>query len=111
MGERWNERVAGTYYAGPPARALRVGDWLHPHREPGNPHDPNAISLTLDGEHVGYVARPTAATFAPTMDLGGDLFVKVVEILPRGTVIVEYSGRAADRAKEVERQQRRKVRP
>lgn len=34
-------------------------------REPGNPHDPNAIMVLL---HVGYVAREHAAQISPYLD-------------------------------------------
>jgi HIRAN domain len=48
-------------------------------REPNNPHDANAIKVVVterpwakmhDGLHVGYIARQTAAEFAPVMDAG-----------------------------------------
>jgi hypothetical protein len=95
MGDGWVERVAGTYYADATTRRPTVGEWLEPVREPGNVHDRNAISLRLDGEHVGYVARETAADFAPLMDVGAELHVKVVDTAPRGQIYVEYSGEVA----------------
>lgn len=31
--------------------------------EPDNPHDPNAVAVWIQGEKVGYLARPMAAAF------------------------------------------------
>jgi hypothetical protein len=33
--------------------------------EPGNPHDPNAISVQIDGKLVGYLAREAATQYLP----------------------------------------------
>lgn len=107
MGERWTERVAGTYHANA-HRQPRVGEWLEVTREPHNIHDRNAISLRVDGEHIGYVNRITAETLAPSIDAGHDLFAQVVELAFGGRIYVEYSGPAADRAEAVERALRRR---
>lgn len=37
-------------------------------REPGNPHDPNAIRVDIQGRTVGYIDRSQAAQWAPRMD-------------------------------------------
>jgi hypothetical protein len=37
-------------------------------RQPDNPHDPNAIAVTIDGHLVGFVERATAARLAPMLD-------------------------------------------
>ena len=110
MADEWKERVAGTYYAPPPPRPLRAGDWLKPVREPGNIHDPNAISLQLRGEHVGYVSRDSAKLLAPALDAGHGLFAEVVETGPRGRIFVEYKGPAADHAEAMDRDRRRTAR-
>ena len=40
-------------------------------RDPGNPHDPNAIAVdTAAGEQVGWVPRELAADLAPEIDSG-----------------------------------------
>ena len=31
--------------------------------EPENPHDPNAVAVTVSGERVGYLSRPSAAVY------------------------------------------------
>lgn len=33
--------------------------------EPGNPHDPNAVMVQVDGECVGYLSRHNARRFGP----------------------------------------------
>lgn len=44
-------------------------------REPGNPHDPNAIRVALFGHFgMGYIPKVLAAKLAPLMD-GGSRFV------------------------------------
>ena len=43
-------------------------------REPGNPHDPNAIRVGLAGLYLGYVPRHIAKDLAPQMD-GGRRFI------------------------------------
>lgn len=35
--------------------------------EPRNRHDPNAVKVVIDGHHVGYLDRTTAATYAPEL--------------------------------------------
>ena len=48
-----------------PGRALEL------RRDPGNPHDPNAIAVdTPAGEQVGWVPRDVAAELAPELDAG-----------------------------------------
>ena len=53
--------VAGTQFR-PGALELR--------REPGNPHDANAIAVHAGGVHVGFVPRELAAEIAPELDAG-----------------------------------------
>jgi HIRAN domain len=49
-----------------PARALEL------RRDPGNPHDPNAIAVHLaGGEQLGWVPRGVAAEIALDLDAGG----------------------------------------
>jgi hypothetical protein len=49
-----------------PARPLEL------RRDPGNPHDPNAIAVHAagGGEQVGWVPREVAAEIAPELDAG-----------------------------------------
>jgi hypothetical protein len=40
-------------------------------REPDNPHDPNAIAVSLGGVwHMGFIPRDLAKDLAPLMDAG-----------------------------------------
>ena len=40
-------------------------------REPDNPHDPNAIAVSLGGVwHMGYIPNDLAEELAPMMDAG-----------------------------------------
>jgi hypothetical protein len=50
--------------------ASRAGDTFTCAREPGNPHSPNAIIVTLgDGSTVGYVPDPVARVLAPMLEI------------------------------------------
>ena len=48
-------------------------------REPGNPFDPDAIAVVIDGKRVGYIPRDDAALLAPVFDghnaNGEDIYV------------------------------------
>ena len=42
--------------------------------EPDNPHDPNALMVTIDGLHVGYIPKDDQADVAPrVVAAGGEL--------------------------------------
>ena len=50
---------------------LAAGRPLELRRDPGNPHDPNAIAVRgAGGEQVGWVPRELAAELAPDLDAG-----------------------------------------
>jgi hypothetical protein len=40
-------------------------------REPGNPHDPNAVAVWIDGKAVGYIAKKDNALLAQFIDQSG----------------------------------------
>ncbi len=50
------------------------GALLRLRRDPGNPHDPNAIAVDADAGagQLGWVPREVAATVAPSLDAGDD---------------------------------------
>ena len=49
-------------------------------REPNNPHDPNAVKVTLFGIYdMGYLPKDVAKVVAPIMDAGTDLIAEVVK--------------------------------
>jgi HIRAN domain len=64
--------VAGTQFrpGALDSDALAPGGPLELRREPGNPHDANAIAVHAGGTHVGFVPRELAAELAPELDAG-----------------------------------------
>jgi hypothetical protein len=49
---------------------LRVGESLRLVREPGNPHDPNAIAVYFKNDRLGYVPRNENRALALMLDHG-----------------------------------------
>ena len=50
-------------------------------REPDNPHDPNAIRVSLFGiYHMGYLPRDAAQRIAPLMDTGRHYLAEFVRV-------------------------------
>ena len=50
-------------------------------RQPSNPHDANAILLTLDdGRDIGFVPRDTAEDLAPQIDGGAKVSAEITYI-------------------------------
>ena len=48
-------------------------------REPENPHDPNAVCISLFGIHdMGYLPRSVASRIAPLMDAGRTFLAEFV---------------------------------
>ena len=56
---------------------LHVGDPLTLEREPGNPHDANAVSLSWRGRKLGYVPRHENAALAWGLDRGDPLRARI----------------------------------
>lgn len=58
--------VVGEFYRGDNLSVLAGRDlvWAYLIPEPTNTHDPNAIMVNIEGRHVGYLDRDTAARFA-----------------------------------------------
>lgn len=50
---------------------LKAGQQLRLAREPTNKYDPNAISIHVFAQRLGYVPRGLAVELAPIMDAGG----------------------------------------
>ncbi len=64
---------AGSHHADALAgEAVAPGQPLELRRDPGSPHDPNAIAVHPfgGGEQVGWVPRELAAELAPELDAG-----------------------------------------
>jgi HIRAN domain len=56
---------------------LRVGDALELEREPGNPHDANAVVVRWRGRKLGYVPRHENAALAWGLDRGTRLRARI----------------------------------
>jgi hypothetical protein len=63
--------------AGPLFAQMQVGDLLALVREPGNPHDPNAIRVEWREVKLGYVPRRDNPQVARQMDLGAALEARI----------------------------------
>jgi len=56
---------------------LRVGDRLELRREPDNPHDPNAVSVSWHGRMLGYLPRRENAAPSWSLDRGQPLSARI----------------------------------
>jgi len=61
---------------------LRVGDHLELAREPDNPYDPNAVSVSWRGRKLGYVPRHENAALAWGLDRGASLVARISRLAP-----------------------------
>ena len=62
---------------------LRVGDRLELAREPGNPHDRNAVRVLWRGRMLGYVPRRENAALAWALDRGTPLRARISALSER----------------------------
>ncbi len=61
---------------------IKVGDTLMLKREPGNPHDANAIQVLWHDQLLGFVPRRENKAVARAMDRGEPLVARVVALRP-----------------------------
>ena len=61
---------------------IKVGDTLTLKREPGNPHDANAIQVLWHDQLLGFVPRRENKAVARAMDRGEPLVARVVALRP-----------------------------
>jgi hypothetical protein len=59
---------------------LQPGAPLRLHREPTNPHDPNAIAIYWGEHKLGYIPRRENKTLAGMLDQGVPLDAAIVEL-------------------------------
>ena len=59
---------------------LKVGDILQLVREPGNPHDPNAVRVEWRGHKLGYVPRADNEALARFMDRGSKAEARITRL-------------------------------
>jgi len=62
--------------------SLAVGQFLDLVREPGNPHDANAIRVHWQGRMLGYVPRARNAQLAGLMDQGLSARARIADLSP-----------------------------
>ena len=117
MADTLEISVVGLQYRLPPGtmKALRQDCPLKCElvREPKNSHDENAIKVVVtekpwakihEGLHIGYIARQTAAEFAPVMDEGnfpfGEVWLTAVNVEQgMGELLLRRKPRAKAKAK------------
>jgi hypothetical protein len=56
---------------------LKMGDPLELSREPENPHDPSAVSVSWRGRKLGYVPQRENAALARALDRGAVLGARI----------------------------------
>lgn len=73
-------------------REMKPGDTLTLVREPGNPHDANAIRLEWKGRKLGYVPRRDNSALARQMDRGMTVEARIMALKARsnGRNLVSY---------------------
>ena len=78
-----SSNLAGFHYhaAAEVFSDLKVGDPLELAREPDNPHDRNAVSLSWRGHKLGYVPRRDNATLAWSLDRGDRLRARISRVI------------------------------
>ncbi len=59
---------------------IKVGDALTLVREPGNPHDSNAVRVEYHGQQLGYVPRRDNRAVSLHMDRGGTVEARVSKL-------------------------------
>ena len=68
------------YEAGEIWRDMSAGDRLEMVREPGNPHDSNAVRVEWRGRKLGYLPRADNAAVARQLDRGATLEARIAQM-------------------------------
>ena len=68
------------YHGAEVLRELRPGDRLELVREPGNPHDPDAVRVEWRGVTLGYVPRRENSAVARQLDRGAALEARLASV-------------------------------
>jgi single-stranded-DNA-specific exonuclease len=77
---------------------LRTGASLELHREPENPHDPNAIAVHYGNLRLGFFNKRLAAHLAPLIDAGARYRARIASLTGSAST---SSGQAPDRYRGV----------
>lgn len=67
-GESYRQKALQQFAGKPRSNGYLVPVCVQLSREPSNKHDPNAIKVEIEDNHVGYIAREVAAKLAFVMD-------------------------------------------
>jgi len=59
---------------------MKAGDVLSLIREPGNPHDGNAVRVEWNGHQLGYIPRTENAAVARQLDRGNKLAARITKL-------------------------------
>lgn len=68
-------------------KALTKEATMHLDREPNNEYDKNAIIVSHENKHFGYVPATLAKHFAPMIDNGAEFYLKVMAVNPTTQLI------------------------
>ena len=77
----WTTAIAGVSYRQDEVQYCYEGQQVSLVREPRNPHDENAIKVTAEGLHIGYIGRDEAEGLAPAMDAGDRIEASIDALL------------------------------
>lgn len=74
--------IAGSSYCDPSVLAkLQIGTYFELSREPDNPHDPDAVVLTLEGEKIGYVGKKDLLPYTLSLNLHRKIYGVITDII------------------------------
>ena len=74
--------IAGSSYCEADVLAkLKVGTYIELQAEPDNPHDKDAVKLTLDGEKIGYIAKADRLPFVTCLKLKRKVYGVITDII------------------------------
>ena len=74
--------IAGSSYCDAEIlERLQVGTYFEMESEPDNPHDKDAVKLTLNGEKIGYIAKSDRLPFATCLKLKRRVYGVITDII------------------------------
>ena len=74
--------IAGASYCDSSVlEKLQIGTYFDLSREPDNPHDKDAVVLTLNGEKIGYVAKKDLTPFTVCLNLRRNIYGVITDII------------------------------
>lgn len=74
--------IAGSSYCDRAVlEKLQIGTYFDLEAEPDNPHDKDAIKLTLSGEKIGYIARSDQFLFGVSLKLKRKIYGVITDII------------------------------